>query len=119
MAKVNWIKSLAALANDYVLHGHQIDAATGRNAARLARDMAAYAKDNHPWTNRTGAAEAGLHGRVIHDHGKHTAIIEHGVDYGIYLELANAGKWGVIDLTLAHFIPAATGLLRDSAQGRG
>lgn len=55
-----------------------------------------------PWTDRTGAARAGLHKNVDHSgtsaigFKRHTITFAHGVDYGIWLEVANSGKYQII-----------------------
>lgn len=66
-------------------------------ATRRAPEISEWMKANHFWKNQTGAAEAGLHTTVEDISQDMVAIIlEHGVDYGIYLELAHAGVWGII-----------------------
>lgn len=55
-----------------------------------------------PWTDRTSAARNGLHSNVSHTgsgpvgFGQHTITFAHGVDYGIWLEVANSGKYQII-----------------------
>ena len=55
-----------------------------------------------PWTDDTGAARAGLNGDVTHEGSgpigftEHTITFAHGVDYGIWLEVANSGKYQII-----------------------
>lgn len=69
----------------------------------LATDFAAdqtvaQMKLKAPWTDRTGAARAGLHANVGHHKstGRHDVTFAHGVDYGIWLEVANSGKYAII-----------------------
>lgn len=61
------------------------------------------AKLKAPWTDRTGAARGGLNGNTSHSgqlqgvgFAKHTITFAHGVDYGIWLEVANSGKFQII-----------------------
>lgn len=55
-----------------------------------------------PWTDRTGAARAGLNGDTEHlgsgpvGFSEHRIKFAHGVDYGIWLEIANSGKFQII-----------------------
>lgn len=55
-----------------------------------------------PWTDRTGAARGGLNGTVSHSGSgpigfkRHSITFAHGVDYGIWLEVANSGKFQII-----------------------
>lgn len=68
-------------------------------ANQRAPEIAEWMKANHPWQNRTGAAEAGLHTTVEEISLDMIAIIlAHGDDilYASYLELAHGGVWGVI-----------------------
>ena len=52
----------------------------------ISHNMEAYAKSNHPWTNRTYSAEHQLKGDFKVDDNTLDIMIKHGVDYGIYLE---------------------------------
>lgn len=65
---------------------------------KAAKQMQDYARQNHPWTNRSGAAEAGLYARAA------GAVITYGhtVYYGVYLEFKYGGKWGVLQATKAY-----------------
>lgn len=55
-----------------------------------------------PWTDRTGAARSGLFVLKRHQdipgspYGRHELIFAHGVDYGIWLEVANSGKYQIL-----------------------
>jgi hypothetical protein len=68
-------------------------------ARRRAPEIAAWMKANHLWQNRTGAAEAGLN-TTMEDVALDMVqiVLAHGADvpYGVYLELARSGMWGVI-----------------------
>jgi len=69
-------------------------------ATIIASEAAKESKANHPWENDTHHAEQGLYGKVRKDGSKF--VIEHGhrVDYGVWLELANDGKYGILEKTL-------------------
>lgn len=85
-----------ALANAYARNIH---AGVVAIANRRAPEIEEWMKANHPWTNRTGAAEAGLHTVVQETANSMVQIIlSHGadVDYGIWLEVANSGNYAVI-----------------------
>lgn len=61
----------------------------------------AHLKNDAPWTDRTGAARAGLH--AIADApggGTWEILMAHTVDYGIWLEIKNSGKYEVIIPTM-------------------
>jgi len=78
-----------------------------RIAERWAPVVEAYAKDNRNWTDRTGNARAGLH-TLVEEMANQTVVLwlSHGVDYGLYLELAFAERYAIIEPTLQqHYNP--------------
>lgn len=60
-----------------------------------------WAKDNAPWTDRTGEARASIYGRGLKE-GKDTIAGYIGivVYYGVFLELAHQGKYRIVRPTL-------------------
>lgn len=75
---------------------------------QIAREMVEYAQANHPWENRTGAAEAGLQAQVIKQGPTAwTILLGHGPDiyYGLWLEVRWGGKFAIILPTLQYFAP--------------
>lgn len=78
-----------------------IDKRMDRAIALTMDYEAAYAtgqlKMRAPWTDRTGAARAGLLAVANHlGPGAHEIIMSYSVYYGIWLEVANSGKYAVI-----------------------
>lgn len=66
-----------------------------------ASKMESWAKENAPWTDRTGAARQRLHGEAYWEDSKIVvAAIMHQVDYGVYLELAHQRKYAILERTL-------------------
>jgi len=59
-----------------------------------------YAKTHAPWTDRTGHARQGLHGRVDVRDDQLVLYLSHGVEYGIRLELKNSGKYAIVRPTV-------------------
>lgn len=58
-------------------------------------------KANRPWTDRTGMAKATLSTSVSRPSNNLFRItLAHGVDYGIWLELAHGKNWAIIAPTL-------------------
>jgi len=53
-------------------------------------------KTDAPWTDRTGAARAGLHTISFSGGDKYTIIFSHAVHYGIWLEVKFSGRDEVI-----------------------
>lgn len=69
-------------------------------ATEGAKKFENYAKQNRPWTDRTGQARQRLTGWVEMFSDKIRIHIGHGVDYGIYLELANQRRFAVLQKTV-------------------
>lgn len=77
---------------------------SGRKVAESrAEQMLAWAKANAPWTDRTGAARRGLNTSVEQSAQVIAEItISHdpNLDYAIWLELANQGRFAIIAPTI-------------------
>lgn len=66
-------------------------------ASRLESKM----KINRPWTDRTGMAKATLRAFVSQpSKDKIRITLAHGVDYGIWLELAHGKNWAIVAPTI-------------------
>ena len=64
------------------------------------RKLDNYAKKNAPWKNRSGRARLGLHSYTEKTPFGYRLIIAHGVDYGIWLELAHEKKYAILNETI-------------------
>lgn len=70
-------------------------------AATKASEIESKMKDNRPWTDRTGMAKAMLSAKVSQPSDNIVRItLAHGVDYGIWLELANERNYAIIAPTI-------------------
>lgn len=65
-----------------------------------AGTMERYAKFNAPWTDRTGHARQSLHGGVDIRGDQQVLYLSHGVEYGIWLELAHGGNYAIVRPTV-------------------
>lgn len=65
-----------------------------------AKKLEGYAKTGAKWTDRTGAARNRLKGTSKRYPGKIKIELSHGVDYGIWLELANEKRYAIIQPTI-------------------
>ena len=65
-------------------------------AQMFAAKIEAFAKANAPWTDRTGNARQGLTGRAFKSATAVTILLFHQAEYGIWLEVANAGRYAII-----------------------
>ena len=79
-----------------------IDKEMDRQVAAITDRTAAYAtgylKTHAPWTDRTGAARAGLLAVANQlGPGAHEILMSYSVYYGVYLELCNSGKYAIIN----------------------
>ena len=53
-------------------------------------------KDNAPWTDRTGNARQGLNAQAFLGMWRVWMMLDHGVDYGKYLEFKHAGRFAIV-----------------------
>lgn len=70
--------------------------------SQKAEDLERYMKANHPWQNRTGAAEAGLSANLMSTRFGFVQTIElsHGVPYGVYLEYSMERRFAILEPTI-------------------
>lgn len=76
------------------------DAAIRRFAGTSAEKLEAYAKENARWENRTGDARRRLKGDVLSVENGYKLRLAHGVDYGVFLELAHEREYAIIEETI-------------------
>jgi len=76
-----------------------------------AQEVQLYAQMNAPWTDQTGAARAGLTASVYEEFGEVVLELAHSVDYGIWLETIQGGKFAIIMPTLEALGPR---IIRDA-----
>ncbi len=69
----------------------------GENAALKLQN---YSRDKAPWTDRTGHARQRLTGTVTKVANGYKITLAHGVDYGIWLELAHEKRFAIIQPTI-------------------
>lgn len=79
----------------------KLGAAVLMYASNQAQKLEASMKKNRPWTDRTGMAKARLSASVSQP-DEHTIRITlaHGVEYGIWLELAHGENFAIIKPTI-------------------
>jgi len=73
-------------------------------AATLAKSfepvLESAAKAEAPWTDRTGNARQGLFSVSDIEGQRVILYLSHGVEYGVYLELCNQGRYAIVLPTL-------------------
>ncbi len=70
---------------------------------KVASNSLDYAKANAPWEDRTGDARAGLNVDLQTDGESIVMSLFHTVDYGLWLEVIESGKFAIIMPTLQDF----------------
>lgn len=79
----------------------KIEAAVAAAVDYSAVRAEGFARENAPWTDRTGNARSGLHTAPFHEFGSnHGYHIAHSVPYGIWLEVRWEGRYAIIEPTV-------------------
>jgi hypothetical protein len=74
-------------------------------ARTAGASMQGYARVGARWKNRTSHARQGLRGGMYKEDKDIFSYIAHSVDYGIFLELCNDGKYAILLETRDKFAP--------------
>lgn len=116
-AGIRWSTPPSELATAVERYGDRVLTAVAAVAQYVATQMQNQAKADAPWTDRTGNARTGLFGTSEADFGAKvvTIYLSHGatIDYGLWLEIAGSGKWGIVMKTMeSHYEPLMQ-MLRD------
>ena len=77
------------------------------------------AREQAPWTDRTGNARKLLKGDYIDDGESLGFSLAHRVEYGKYLETANDGKYAVLKPTIEFLREGFLEAARQTIGGRG
>lgn len=81
--------------------GEKLGALILMYSATKASELRAKMKVNRPWTDRTGMAKATLDAKVSRpSQTKIRITLSHGVEYGIWLELAKEKRYAIIAPTI-------------------
>lgn len=76
-------------------------AAFGIYCETAAKKLETYAKKNRPWTDRSSRARETLTGTSELLGGTSARVVlAHGVDYGVWLELAHEKKYAIVEPTV-------------------
>lgn len=89
-------------------YADQIDKSVARIVARFKPQIENHMSAEAPWEDRTGNARQALFANIERVIRKSIAIDfghGHGIEYGIYLEFANAGKYAIVGPTFDKFAP--------------
>ena len=80
--------------------GERADAAVRVFAEQGATKLRSSAQSNARWTDRTGSARTRLNAYVSATANGYRITLAHGVDYGIWLELAHEKRFSIIPETI-------------------
>ena len=108
-AGIRWVRPPSDLARAIEQYGDRVILAVTLVAERIATIMQNEARANAPWTDRTGNARSGLFGAAERDVAQKLVVIylSHGpdIDYGVWLELANQGRFSIVMKTILAHLP--------------
>lgn len=79
---------------------NRFDAALEMYGQTAASYLQSQAKQNRPWTDRTGDARRGLTGSEELSPTELTIVLAHTVDYGLWLELAHEKNYAIVEPTV-------------------
>lgn len=99
-ARIEWApgpETIAEAIGEWVEEGRQ---RLSGELEGVGSDMRAYAQVAHPWTNRTGQAEAELDYQLEDGGSTVTLTIYQGAPHGIWLEVRWGGRWGILPETI-------------------
>lgn len=117
-AGIRWTRPPSELAAAVERYGDRVLRAVASVAQYVATEMQNDAKRNASWTDRTGNARTGLFGTSEADFAAHvvTIYLSHSavIDYGVWLELANGGRYAIIMKTMEAKYPELMSMLRET-----
>ena len=90
------------LLNGLISTPNKFDIAVRMYAEQGALKLQNYAKEHRRWTDRTGHARQRLNGYVGKSETGYRLYLAHGVDYGIFLELAHEKRFSIIPQTIEY-----------------
>ena len=93
---------ISGMVNGLTSAQDRAEAAIRMYAETGAQKLQTKAKNNAPWTDRTGRARAGLNSYVSAVANGYRIALAHGVNYGIWLELAHEKRFSIIPQTIEY-----------------
>lgn len=99
------VKNKAQLRRDLGFFGDQIKNVVHDLTDAKFNEMVNYAKANAVWIDRTGNARKSIEQVDMSDGDTVRFYLTIGVDYGIWLEVANDGKYKILQPTLTVYEP--------------
>jgi len=113
-AGIVWEVPPSVLAKNTADYARRLYAAVVKLGQYFAAKMESFAKAGAVWQDRTGHARQGLFGVCIPTAAAVTIFVGHTVSYGIWLEVANQGRFAIllrtIDAHIGEIMSALSGL---------
>ena len=100
MARIDWGGTDQQMKRNMAAYGVAVNITLFQLGQFFAAKMEAHAKRHASWTDRTSNARQGLFGVTTKEGDTVVVILSHGVDYGVFLELAQQGNFAIIGPTL-------------------
>ena len=100
MARMHYTFDSSQLDHNIQNLPRKIDRAIRATMDYTGIETTAVMKERAPWTDRTGAARAGLHVTNDFRAPKYALILSGTVPYQIWLEIANSGRYAIIAPTV-------------------
>lgn len=104
MSAIKWTKSPAHIQSEILLLDGKITQRVHTAAKRAGQNAKDWMKANHPWKNQTGEAERKLRKRTIKERDRISMYLIQGAPHGIWLEVKNAGEYGVIPRAISRAV---------------
>lgn len=89
----------------YELYARQVEACIQNTAQEFTPRIESWMKQNKTWQDRTGNARQALYADVEVLSSLVVITFGHGVDYGIYLEISNQGRYSIVTPAITEFSP--------------
>lgn len=100
MPSFEWDINVDNLLNGIAAVDKRAQAAVEMYAKHQAKNLESYAKKNAPWTDRTGMARKSLNATTEKRSNGIRITLAHGVDYGLWLELAHEKRFAIVRPTI-------------------
>lgn len=98
MSRKNGIEwNMSSLISGIVSYNKKVTQAIEMYANTVAQRLEGDAKEQAKWTDRTGRARQSLNGYVEKSKSSYRICLAHGVDYGLWLELAHEKRYAIVE----------------------
>lgn len=109
---LKWTVPLPTLGEQVHEKAERLMATLGKLGQVIVAQLVTDTKATAPWADRTSNARQTLHGRALLTASFLQLILSHGVDYGIWLEVKNGGRFGIVVKTMKAQAPRIFAMVR-------